>query len=266
VDTGADLLLLLMYAAGEIPPATFAEEYSRSPSQDEILGTLLERLVQGIDETQRPVDAIKHQAKIVTVGTSRPSEAPTGIIFDALSQVGAPHSSIPVAARALLQDAQVAVRETTGITRYAIDDLPPAGVPDESTRIRVTERVGASTSIPSRTEGGAPLKGTKRSVVRARNAFVGVGAKDGRSIAIVPIVDHHFHVTALVLLHLTFRDSLSVEEKRRALGERYDEVVNGVTEADLFWNDDLLAPISPEDLVTAPAARLAERLIEAARG
>jgi glucosamine--fructose-6-phosphate aminotransferase (isomerizing) len=32
----------------------------------------------------RPVDAIKHQAKTVTVGTSRISEKVEGILFDAL--------------------------------------------------------------------------------------------------------------------------------------------------------------------------------------
>ncbi|MHC4471409.1 MAG: SIS domain-containing protein [Planctomycetota bacterium] len=266
VATAADLMLLLKYAAGEIPPATFPEEYERPAGQEQILGTLLERLVDAIDETKRPIDAIKHQAKIVTVGTSRPSERPVGVVFDALSEVGVPHSSIPVAARALLQDAQIAVRETTGVTRYAVEGLPPDGVPDQGTQIRVTDRVGAAASIESRAEGGAALKGTKRSVVRARNAYVGVGAKDGRKIAIVPIVDHHFHVTALVLLHLTFRQGMSVEEKRRALGERYDEVVNGVTEADVAWSDDLLEPVSPEDVVTKPPDRLAEQLVGAARG
>ena len=36
---------------------------------------------------------------------------------------------------------------------------------------------------------GSPLKGTKRSVVHERRAFLGVGAKDGRRIAIIPLVD-----------------------------------------------------------------------------
>ena len=102
-----------------------------------------------------------------------------------------------------------------------------------------------------------PLKGTKRTVVKDRRAFVGIGAKDGRLIAIVPLVDHRFTVTALALLHLSFREEMAVEEKRAALGERYDRLVNGVTEADVPWKDEYLDRLPPAVLLTTPPARLA---------
>ena len=37
-----------------------------------------------MDRMARPIDAIKHQAKTVTVGTSRISEKLYGVLFDAL--------------------------------------------------------------------------------------------------------------------------------------------------------------------------------------
>ncbi|MCX5833120.1 MAG: hypothetical protein NTV99_01130 [Deltaproteobacteria bacterium] len=42
---------------------------------------------QAIDELFRPIDAIRHQAKTVTVGTSRKEEVLEGIIFDPLKEL-----------------------------------------------------------------------------------------------------------------------------------------------------------------------------------
>ena len=263
-DTAAELMLLLKYAAGEIPPVSFADEFGREPSVVDIHAVLLECLVEAIDQTIRPVDAIKHQAKIVTVGTSRPSERATGVLFDALDEAGVAISSVPFSERALLTRLQGAVRQTTGMTRYTVEHLDAEGSPSDETVIRAVERRGSAEGIPSRADHGAPLKGTKRSVASDRRAFVGVGAKDGRRIAILPLVDHRFHVNALVLLHLEFLDAMTVEAKRDALGDLYDDIVDGVTEADVPWRDDLLAPIAPADLFTEPPARIAERIIAAA--
>ena len=249
-DTATELMLLLKYAAGEIPPMSFAEEFGREPGLAEINGTLLETLVAAIDQTGRPIDAIKHQAKIVTVGTSRPSERPTGILFDALDEAGVATSTLTFADRALLTELTRAVGEVTGLTRYVVEGLGADGTPVPETMVTAVERKGSASGIESRAEGGSPLKGTKRSVVTDRRAFIGVGAKDGRRIAILPLVDHRFLVNALVLLHLEFRDDMTVAEKIESLGDRYDDIVDGVMEADIPWTDDLLDPVPSEQLFT----------------
>ncbi|MEN8149654.1 MAG: SIS domain-containing protein [Planctomycetota bacterium] len=249
-DTATELMLLLKYAAGEIPPISFAEEFGREPGMAEINGTLLETLVGAIDQTGRPIDAIKHQAKIVTVGTSRPSERPTGILFDALDEAGVATSALTFADRALLTELTRAVGDVTGFTRYVVEGLPADGTPAPETMVTAVERKGSAASIESRAEGGSKLKGTKRTVVTDRRAFIGVGAKDGRKIAILPLVDHRFLVNALVLLHLEFREDMKVAEKVEALGDRYDDIVDGVTEADIPWSDDLLDAVPPEQLFT----------------
>ncbi len=264
-ETAADLILLMKYGAGQIPPASFVEEFARGPSLSEIHGVLLECLVEAIDQTLRPIDAIKHQAKIVTVGTSRPSERPEGVLFDALEGAGVPMSAITFSDRARLRMIQPAVSAVTGLTRYKIEHLEPDGSPAAAARITATERTGTAAGISSRAEGGAPLKGTKRSVVQERRAWLGAGAKDGRRIAILPLVDHRFTVNALALLHLDFVDELGVREKIAALGEDYDDIVNGVTEADVPWTDQLLAPISPADLFTLEIPILAARIVAGVR-
>ncbi len=265
-STAADLILLLKYGAGQIPPASFMEEYGRDPSLSEIYATLLECLVEAIDQTLRPIDAIKHQAKIVTVGTSRPSERPTGVVFDALDSIDVPMSAITFRDRARLKMVQPAIAGVTGLSRYAIDGLDPDGSAGPDARISATEQTGSAAGIPSRTVGGAPLKGTKRSVVQERRAFLGVGAKDGRRIAIVPLVDHRFTVNALALLHLDFKEEMTLREKVAALGDGYDDIVNGVTEADVAWSDDLLDPIPPGELFTTEPTAIAKRIVDAAKG
>ena len=130
VDTATELMLLLKYAAGEIPPISFSEEFGREPGLAEINGTLLETLVSAIDQTGRPIDAIKHQAKIVTVGTSRPAERPVGVVFDALSGAGVATNSLTFADRALLSELTLAVGNVTGFTRYVVEGLSADGLGD----------------------------------------------------------------------------------------------------------------------------------------
>ncbi len=264
-ETAVDLSLLMLCAAGELPPLLLAERYGREARGSEVSAALLERLVQAIDQTLRPVDAIKHQAKIVTVGTSRPAERPTGVLFDALAAAGIPLAALTFSDRSRLAEVQPAVDSVAGVSRYEVEGLDVDGSPEEGARLRLVSRTGLALDIPSRAQAWTGLKGTKRTVVKERRAFVGVGAKDGRMIAILPLVDPRFSVTALALLHLSFREEMPVAEKVAALGERYDEVVNGVTEADVPWSDDLLAAIPPAELLTTPPARLAERLIRDAR-
>ena len=45
-------------------------------------------LGRAIDELSRPVDAIRHQAKTVTVGTSRKMPALKGVLFEPLAALG----------------------------------------------------------------------------------------------------------------------------------------------------------------------------------
>jgi glucosamine--fructose-6-phosphate aminotransferase (isomerizing) len=244
-----DLLLLLSGAFGAAADAVVAA------------------LTEAVRELERPVDAIRHQAKIVTVGTSRTVERPAGPLFDSLEAAGVPLDEVPEAATEALRSVQPAVESVEGWARYRVEGLGEDGAPVESTRLVLEKRGGVSASLPSRAEGGAPLKGTKRGVVGTRRPFVGIGAKDGRSIAILPLVDARLRCTALALLHLRFREAMPVEEKVRVLGHRrLEEVVNGVTEADIPWSDALLDPIPPRDLFARSTETLVATLVARGKG
>ena len=79
-------------------------------------------LTRAIEELTRPVDAIKHQAKTVTVGISRSDE---GVIDRALVQAvldaGAGRDVLSYRTLKVLADLDPAVAEVTGFTRYGID-------------------------------------------------------------------------------------------------------------------------------------------------
>jgi glucosamine--fructose-6-phosphate aminotransferase (isomerizing) len=253
----ADLLLRLGAAAGRVP---------RSEAGGDPREALIASLTDAVRELERPVDAIRHQAKIVTVGTSRSAERPAGPVFAALEEAGVPLDAVPDGSLALLRAVQAAVSSVEGWARYRVEGLAADGAPEEGTRLVIEKRGGVSARLPSRAEGGAPLKGTKRGVVAHRRPFVGVGNKDGRTLVIVPLVDPRLHCTALALLHVVLREALSAAAKADVLGPaRLEEIVNGVMEADVPWSDALLDAVPVKDLLCAPPETVARGIVERAR-
>ncbi len=222
-------------------------------------------LTQAIEGLVRPIDAIKHQAKTVTVGTSRRDEWPEGPLFAAARELGCERAWLHGFDVAELKRLAPAIARVGGGIRYAIEALPPSGVPDDQTQIRPVARMGLATQVPSRTEGGRPIRGTKRTIVRTRRIHVGIGSSDGRRILIAPIYDGLERVSGLLLFHLEFTRELGVPEKIGLLGVGYEDLVNAVCEADLAWDDALLATVAPEDLLIRRPEELAARLVAEAR-
>ena len=136
-------------------------------------------LTRAIEELTRPVDAIKHQAKTVTVGISRSDE---GVMDRALVQAvldaGAGRDVLSYRTLKVLADLDPAVAEVTGFTRYGID----------GDTISVVDRGGISRDIASRVDRNPALVGTKRRVASEREVLVARGRSDGRTVIIVPEV------------------------------------------------------------------------------
>ena len=87
-----------------------------------LIDDLSAALTRAIEELTRPVDAIKHQAKTVTVGISRSDE---GVLDRALVQAvldaGAGRDVLSYRTLKVLADLDPAVAEVAGFTRYGID-------------------------------------------------------------------------------------------------------------------------------------------------
>ncbi|MDQ3107068.1 MAG: SIS domain-containing protein, partial [Actinomycetota bacterium] len=74
-STAVRLSSLLRYARGTIPLEAYELEHGKLASPSALVDDLLDALNDAIDELTRPIDAIKHQAKTVTVGISRSEES-----------------------------------------------------------------------------------------------------------------------------------------------------------------------------------------------
>ena len=75
-STAAKLSSLLRYGLGILPLEAYQLEHGKVGTPAVVVDDLTRALTQAIDELTRPVDAIKHQAKTVTVGISRSDESP----------------------------------------------------------------------------------------------------------------------------------------------------------------------------------------------
>ena len=213
-------------------------------------------LTRAIEELTRPVDAIKHQAKTVTVGISRSDE---GVLDRALVQAvitsGAGRDRLSYRTLKVLADLDPAVAAVVGFTRYAIEGDPAA-----QATIAIVDRGGLSRDVPSRVERNANLLGTKRRVAADREVLVARGRSDGRTVIFVPEVKASV-CTGITLLHVQFHDRLPAATMRGVLqgyDRRYDRLVDWVSETEGAFRDDRLADLSVADLLILPISDVAD--------
>lgn len=257
--TAVRLASTLRYALGSVPLDAYQSEFGKVGTPAVVVEDLTAALTLAIEELTRPVDAIKHQAKTVTVGISRADEtlAQVPLVAAALS-AGAARDRLSYRTMRTLADLDPAVAEVTGHTRYAIEGLAENGA--DGATITVVDRSGAA-RFASRTERDPRLRGTKRTVAVERELLVARGRRDGRTLVLVPEVKDG-ETIGLTLLHVRFADDLGVGARRGVLQGyrgRFDALHDAVTETEPTFRDDLLAEIPVADLLTLPVNDLADR-------
>jgi glucosamine--fructose-6-phosphate aminotransferase (isomerizing) len=256
--TAVRLASLLRYATGIVSLDVYELEHGRVGTPGVVIEDLVDALSDAIDELTRPVDAIKHQAKTVTVGISRPEEDlfSSPPVAEVLG-VGVSRDRLTYRVLRTLAGLAPAVEEATGWTRYAVDGT----VDDNAATIRVLGKGGIASAIPSRAESGArpALRGTKHRASTLREVTVAKGATDGRTVIIVPEIARGV-VVGITLLHARFADRLPATAMRGVLEryqQRYSALVDAVTEVEPSFDDDRLAELPVIDLLTSPVHGLA---------
>jgi glucosamine--fructose-6-phosphate aminotransferase (isomerizing) len=239
VKTISDISLLVKYAGGKLPLEDYWAEFNgdNTASPIELLNVALGHAV---DELSRPIDAIRHQAKTVTVGTSRKEEVLQGPFFDILKALRFPERKLKGQNILALNRIQRAISKIKGYTLYDVNDLDEEGVPLDTSTIAIRQRDGISLEMKSRAEASKRLMGTKRTIVRTGNLFAGYGKSDGAAITIIPLLGNKPGVRNLLLVHVEFNESLSAKEKAAVLGDRYNDVRNMIHEYNLTWDDSYL--------------------------
>ena len=265
LDIASDLTLLLKYLAGKLPVPDFEIDFGMKGTASNMINTLMECLANAVNTLARPVDAIKHQAKTVTVGTSRISETVEGILFDALAKYGIGIPQITSSNIIVLRNLQEIVSRIEGAILYKIDNLDLLGEPTEDTTIEVVKKEGVLKPIPSRVEADNRLKGTKRIIVREKNVWIGIGKKDDRIIIVIPIIPASPSagniIENLLLLNISFRESVPLPVKIKALGGKLERIINIVQESSVTWTDDYLELVEMKDLFGLSAEKIGDRLV-----
>ena len=259
-STASKIASLLRFALGSSPLEAYQIEYGKVGTPAVVLDDLAAALTLGIEELTRPIDAIKHQAKTVTVGISRSDET---LLDAALSRAvldaGAPRDRLSYASLRTLADLDPAIDEVLGHTRYRIEGMDADG--DGDATAVVVDRGGISRNIASRTDRNPTLKGTKHQVALERRVFVARGRSDDRTVVIVPEVKDNI-TTGLTLLQVKLADELSPAAARGVLQgyrHRYSAVRDAVMETEPTFREDLLGQQPVADLLTLPINDLADR-------
>ena len=254
-STAVRLVSLLSYATGALPLESYESETDRIGTPDALLTDLLTALSDGIDELTRPIDAIKHQAKTVTVGISRSEDALLGVsLVKATLSAGPAPDMLGYRALRTLAALDPAVAEVLGYTRYRIGWTP-------APTIVVLEQGGVARDIPSRTSSDSRLLGTKRRAAEEREVTVARGARDGRTLILIPEA-HRKQVTGMTLLHVRFHEDLPASVVSQVLSgyrTRWAALRDAVTEIDPTFDESRLAEIPVVDLLTQPVYALAQR-------
>ena len=269
-DVSSDLTLLLKYLSGRLPVADFVLDFNQKGTAVNMINTLLGCLAQAIGIMARPVDAIKHQAKTVTVGTSRITDRVEGILFEALRRENYSLSQLTNTNIIVLKNLQGVIDQVIGATIYRIAGLSVLGEPAEETTIEVVRKQGDVADLASRVETDHRLKGTKRIIVRQGNVYIGKGRKDERSILVIPVLSSADNtpnrIEYLLLLHVSFKAGVNLDTKIKALGGKYEHIKNIVQENSRAWQDRHLELVETEELFGRSAEKVGEYIVSVLSG
>jgi glucosamine--fructose-6-phosphate aminotransferase (isomerizing) len=257
-STAVRVVSMLRNTLSDAPLEAYHADTGKVGTPSALIDDLTVALTRAVEELTRPIDAIKHQAKTVTVGISRNDE---GVLDRRLVQtvlsMGVGRDRLSYRSMRVLADLDPAVADVVGFTRYAIEGDPES---HEAT-ISIVDRGGLSREVPSRVERNNALVGTKRRVAAAREVLVARGRTDGRMLIFVPEMKGT-QITGITLLHVSFHDRLPVATMRAVLqgyDGRYNRLVDWVTETEGNFRDDLLGELAVADLLILPISEMADR-------
>ena len=256
-STAVRIVTMLRDTLSSDPVQAYQQTSGKIASPELLVDDLTSALTRGVDELTRPVDAIKHQAKTVTVGISRSDEG----LFDrplvkALLEAGVARERLSYRVLKIVADLDAAVSSVTGFTRYAIE----GDVTGTLGTITIVDRGGMSKNLPSRVDRNAQLVGTKRRVASEQEVLVVRGRSDNRTVIMIPETKGG-ETTGITLLHVMFHDRLAATAMRAVLqgyDHRYDRLVDWVTETEGSFREDRLAEVPVADLLILPISEMAD--------
>ncbi len=221
-------------------------------------------LNKALEEMTRPIDTIRHQAKTVTVGISRPQEILPKLLLKALEKLAVLPSQIREHDRLLLRQVAPVISEVLGGLHYSLVKVVDAALVSVSTGspwIQVTHRFGICDGKPSRYDKARAIGGSKRTTLRVERAIWSCGPDGQERLLLIPVFnEENDDCSGILLFHLNFVPQASVQQKLAVLqgmGNRYHDLVERIEELSYPGDlDEVLDKISPRDLVLSPMEKL----------
>jgi glucosamine--fructose-6-phosphate aminotransferase (isomerizing) len=218
-------------------------------------------LAHAIDDLGRSIDTVKHQAKTVTVGTSRDdADVYDNGVVAAMQDAGVDIHRLTLPVLRVVRAQARVISRVTGVTCYRVDGAGD-GV-EEAATIRVVRKTGSAAGLASRADHGSPLMGSKRRVAELRTARLLRGRSDGRVVLVVPEQDCN-RLSHLCVVHVELREHCEPHDLVAAMdsvGDRMAEIIAAVTETVPSFEPARLREFPAEDVLLAPVELLAERL------
>jgi len=257
----ADLALLLKYSTGKMPLELFWKDFEDKRVSSSPLVSLELCLNQIIEDLSRPIDAIRHQAKTVTVGTSRKISTARGKIFEFLQELNFSLENLTAKNILTARRIQNAIATVNGYTFYQIDPLDKDGKPTEDTLIWIESRGGVALPMKTRITRSSPLRGTKRSIASTGDMFAGLGRTDRVPIVIIPLLGPNHFIRNILLMHVQFRSDVPVEKKKEVIGDKLNRICDVVNEYNWPWDDQYLEAFPIEFLLGEAVDVIAAEII-----
>ena len=254
-----DLAHLVLQPGRGVPPGLF--DVSPADPADQTRAVL----TRTIDELARSIDTVKHQAKTVTVGTSRDdADLYDNSVVGALEAAGLDRHGLNLTSLRVLRTYAKVFADVSGVTRYRID----AGADDEAaSTIQVTRKTGVAAGLASRADQPVPLSGSKRRVSELRQPRLLRGRSDDRLVLVVPEQDGA-RVSHLAVVHVTLKDDSPVDDLvavLHATGDRLADIEAAVTETSPTFEPAQLQGLSAELVLLESVESVVDQLLVAGR-
>ncbi len=250
----------MKYTTGRLPLRDFEQDFKNEKGHFSPFELLDISLGKAIDELARPIDAIRHQAKTVTVGTSRKEKELAGMVFDLMDSLDFSAKNLIHRDILTVNRIQPAIAAVRGHTLYRISGLDEQGNPSTNSMIAIQSRGGVALGMKSRADQPTSLMGVKRTIVSTGHVYIGKGQADGALIVILPLRSGTEFISHLLLLHVEYDESLPIGKRKEVLGYRYNDIKNLVNEYNIRWDDHYLGKINLSDLFSKPVDILAGQI------
>jgi glucosamine--fructose-6-phosphate aminotransferase (isomerizing) len=259
----SNLTKLFVALTPPFTPELLNENCGGLQTPNALLNCAVSMLTQSIDQLTRPIDAIRHQAKTVTVGISRSDDTllrSPSIAYVIDSGIERDLLQFPVIRTLLALDEMV--EQISGHTRYKIN----GDVNSSESTISIVEQKGSAQALISRVSSNSILRGTKHLVAREQSVWIAKGKSDGRNVILIPEIKRSKTV-GITLLHFDVKDNALIDtESRKRILEGYKQrlfaLKDAVTETNDQFDENILETIDVMELLTEPVVLLAKNWIQ----